>query len=143
MKKNQILKIFAIWLTVIVLPISIAFSQNSQSQLAQKIMLENHLRTQAESALKHALGKERFFVNVNAELIITPAQRSQQIWEPGKEAKDTNISRFGSLNENLPTGTLPGSHICWDRWAGVIINSAFTFTKNRSLPNACLKADSA
>lgn len=107
MKKNQILKIFAIWLTVTVLPLSIALSQNSQSQLAQKIMLENHLRTQAESALRHALGKERFFVNVNAELIITPAQRSQQIWEPGKETKETNISRSGLLNENLPAGTLP------------------------------------
>jgi len=107
MKKNQILKILAIWLTITVLPLSIALSQNSQSQLAQKIMLENHLRTQAESALKHALGKERFFVNVNAELIITPAQRSQQIWEPGKETKETNISRSGFLNENLPAGTLP------------------------------------
>ena len=107
MKKNQILRIFAIWFTVTVLPLSIALSQNSQSQLAQKIMLENHLRTQAESALKHALGKERFFVNVNAELIITPAQRSQQIWEPGKETKETNISRSGLLNENLPAGTLP------------------------------------
>ena len=107
MKKNQLLKILAIWLAVTVLPLSIALSQNSQSQLAQKIMLENHLRIQAESALKHALGKERFFVNVNAELIITPAQRSQQIWEPGKETKDTKISRPGLLNENLPAGTLP------------------------------------
>lgn len=107
MMKNQILKIFAIWLTVTVLPLSIALSQNSQSQLAQKIMLENHLRTQAESALRHALGKERFFVNVNAELIITPAQRSQQIWEPGKETKETSISRSGIVNGNLPAGTLP------------------------------------
>ncbi|MCH8928646.1 MAG: hypothetical protein IIB39_08030 [Candidatus Marinimicrobia bacterium] len=107
MKKNQLLKTFAIWFTVSVLPLSIALSQNSQSQLAQKIMLENHLRTRAESALKHALGKVRFFVNVNAEINIIPAQRSQQIWEPGKEAKDTNISRSGLSPENLPAGVLP------------------------------------
>jgi len=107
MKKNQILKIFAIWLTVTVIPLSIVLSQNSQSQLAQKIMLENHLRTQAESALKHALGKERFFVNVSADINIIPAQRSQQIWEPGKETKDTDISRSGLSTGNQPAGVLP------------------------------------
>lgn len=94
MKTNQILKIIAIWLTAITLPLSIALSQDSQSQLAQKIMLENHLRTQAESALKHALGKERFFINVNADISFTPAQRSEQVWEPGKILKETDIEQM-------------------------------------------------
>jgi len=107
MKTNQILKIFTLWLAVIILPLSIALSQDSQSQLAQKIMLENHLRTQAESALKQAMGKERFFINVNAEISFTPAQRSQQVWEPGKEAKETDIARTRSSTGDLPAGTFP------------------------------------
>ena len=84
-------------------PLSIVQPQNAQSQLAQRIMLENHLRTQAENALKQAIGNERFFVSVKADISFTPAHRSEQIWEPTKDSKDTNIARMG-IAERAPTG---------------------------------------
>lgn len=84
-------------------PLSIVQPQNAQSQLAQKIMLENHLRTQAENALNQAIGNERFFVSVKADISFTPAHRSEQIWEPAKDVKDTNIARMG-IAERAPTG---------------------------------------
>ena len=90
-------------------PLSIVRPQNAQSQLAQKIMLENHLRTQAENALKQALGDERFFVSVKADISFTPAHRSEQIWEPAKDAKDTNIAKMG-IAERAPTG-YPGNDL--------------------------------
>ena len=90
-------------LIITLAPLSIVQAQNAQSQLAQKIMLENHLRTQAESALKQALGDERFFVSVKAEISFTPAHRSEQIWEPAKDAKDTDISKMG-IYEAAPAG---------------------------------------
>ena len=90
-------------LTITLAPLSIGQPQNSQSQLAQRIMLENHLRTQAENALKQALGDERFFVSVKAEISFTPAHRSEQIWEPAKNAKDTDISQMGTA-DTAPTG---------------------------------------
>lgn len=90
-------------------PLSIVRPQNAQSQLAQKIMLENHLRTQAENALKQALGDERFFVSVKADISFTPAHRSEQIWEPAKDTKDTNIAKMG-IAERAPTG-YPGNDL--------------------------------
>lgn len=90
-------------LTITLAPLSIVQPQNSQSQLAQKIMLENHLRTQAENALKQALGDERFFVSVKADISFTPAHRSEQIWEPAKNAKDTDISQMGTA-DSAPAG---------------------------------------
>jgi len=77
-------------------PLSIVNSQNTQSQLAQKIMLENHLRTQAENALKQALGDERFFVSVKADISFIPAQRSEQVWEPADDAKDSEIAMMST-----------------------------------------------
>ena len=90
-------------LTITLAPLSIVQPQNAQSQLAQRIMLENHLRTQAENALKQALGDERFFVSVKADISFTPAHRSEQIWEPAKNAKDTDISQMGTA-DSAPTG---------------------------------------
>ena len=90
-------------LTITLAPLSIVQPQNAQSQLAQRIMLENHLRTQAENALKQALGDERFFVSVKADISFTPAHRSEQIWEPAKNAKDTDISQMG-IADSAPTG---------------------------------------
>lgn len=86
-------------------PLSIARPQNAQSQLAQKIMLENHLRTQAENALKQALGDERFFVSVKAEISFTPAHRTEQVWGPAKGAKDSDISKLEKALTG-PTGGL-------------------------------------
>ncbi|MCH8303634.1 MAG: hypothetical protein IIB94_00730 [Candidatus Marinimicrobia bacterium] len=96
-------------LTITLAPLSIVQPQNAQSQLAQRIMLENHLRTQAENALKQALGDERFFVSVKAEISFTPAHRSEQIWEPAKNAKDTDISQMGTA-DTAPTG-IPGKDL--------------------------------
>ena len=90
-------------LTITLAPLSIVQPQNAQSQLAQRIMLENHLRTQAENALKQALGDERFFVSVKADISFTPAHRSEQIWEPAKNAKDTDISQMGTA-DTAPAG---------------------------------------
>lgn len=90
-------------LTITLAPLSIVQPQNAQSQLAQRIMLENHLRMQAENALKQALGDERFFVSVKADISFTPAHRSEQIWEPAKNAKDTDISQMG-IADSAPTG---------------------------------------
>ncbi len=84
-------------------PLSIVQPQNAQSQLAQKIMLENHLRTQAENALKQALGDERFFVSVRADISFKPAHRSEQIWEPAIGSKATDIAKMGTA-ETAPTG---------------------------------------
>ncbi len=96
MRKFRITKYLTPWLTTaLIIPASIVYAQDSQSQLAQKIMLENHLRLQAESALKQALQKERFFISVIAEISFTPAQRREQVWESAKEDKETNIARMG------------------------------------------------
>ncbi|MCH8288628.1 MAG: hypothetical protein IID12_05940 [Candidatus Marinimicrobia bacterium] len=96
MRKFRSTKHLALWLTTaLLIHASIAYAQDSQSQLAQKIMLENHLRLQAESALKQALHKERFFVSVIAEISFTPAQRREQVWESVKDDKETDIARMG------------------------------------------------
>ena len=96
MRKFIYTKYLTLWLTTaLIIPASIVYAQDSQSQLAQKIMLENHLRLQAESALKQALQKERFFISVIAEIRFTPAQRREQVWESVKEDKETDIARMG------------------------------------------------
>ena len=96
MRKFRISKYLTLWFTAaLIIPAAIAHAQDSQSQLAQKIMLENHLRLQAESALKQALLKERFFISVIAEISFTPAQRREQVWESVKEDKETSIARMG------------------------------------------------
>ena len=96
-------KLLTTLLIFTIAPLSIVQPQNAQSQLAQRIMLENHLRTQAENALNQALGNERFFVSVKADISFTPAHRSEQIWEPAKDIEDTNIARMG-IAERAPTG---------------------------------------
>ena len=93
-------KLLTALLLISIAPLSNLYPQNAQSQLAQRIMLENHLRTQAENALKQALGDERFFVSVKADISFTPAHRSEQIWEPTREKDISKMRRA----ETAPTG---------------------------------------
>ena len=93
----------------IIVPLSMVYPQNAQSQLAQKIMLENHLRKQAKNALKKELRGGRFVVRVKADIRLTPTHRSEQIWEQAKDTKDTNIARMG-IAERGPTG-FPGDDL--------------------------------
>ncbi|MFQ6617070.1 MAG: flagellar M-ring protein FliF C-terminal domain-containing protein [Fidelibacterota bacterium] len=69
-------------------------SQESQSQLAQKLMLENTLRERVTEALYRVLGDENFIINVKVDLNFSPAQKFATVIKPAEEEISKIESEF-------------------------------------------------
>ncbi|MCF7803991.1 MAG: hypothetical protein K9N46_01645 [Candidatus Marinimicrobia bacterium] len=77
-------------------------AQESNSSLAQKVMLENTLRERISEGLSKVLEDEKFVVDVQAEIEFQPSQRTETVYRPkdGSGAGTQSGALPGTANES-------------------------------------------
>ena len=81
-KENVMVKMRIIVKQIIVFALMINLSAQESTYLAQKIMLENNMRSRIESALQKIMDDHRYVLDISVDLKFTPTVTEEVTFRP-------------------------------------------------------------
>ncbi len=103
---------------IMVFALMINLSAQESTYLAQKIMLENNMRSRIESALQKIMDDHRYVLDISVDLKFTPTVTEEVTFRPSTDEKTKNAVLSGredasesvplTSNENQTTSTMTG-----------------------------------